>query len=71
MKKRWISILLALVLTVALLPTSAQAATVQDKAGTNLAGVERRLYEAMESKCRGGGLGEQDQHLDHHLPQER
>ncbi len=49
MKKRWISILLALVLTVALLPTSAQAATVQDKAGTNLAGVERRLYEAMES----------------------
>lgn len=48
MRKRWASALLALVLAAAVLPVSAQAAAVQDMAGSDLAGVERRIYEAME-----------------------
>lgn len=47
MKKRWLATLLALVLTVSLLPVTAYAATVQDQAGANLTAAERKIYDAM------------------------
>ena len=46
-KKRWVSALLALMLAFALLPTTAWAAAAQTRAGANLTGAERRIYEAM------------------------
>lgn len=57
MRKRWVSALLALVLAAALLPAPAHAATVQDKAGGDLTGVDRRLYEAMETNIAAVAAG--------------
>ena len=47
MKKRVLAMILALVMCLALLPTAALAAEAQKTAGANLAGAERKIYEAM------------------------
>ncbi|MBD5160966.1 MAG: hypothetical protein HDT14_02920 [Oscillibacter sp.] len=51
MKKRWLATLLALVLTVSLLPVTAYAAAVQDKAGANLTPAEQQIYDAMAARA--------------------
>lgn len=48
MKKRWTAALLALLLTTALLPSTAHAAPADHAAGSSLTGVNRAVYEALE-----------------------
>lgn len=47
MKKRWIAALLALLLTAALAPATAQAAQTDRSAGARLSGIDRTIYDIL------------------------
>lgn len=50
MKKRWTAALLALVLTIALLPAPARAAAADSSAGGRLTGPDREIYEYLRTE---------------------
>ena len=50
MRKRWISALLALVLTAVLLPAPAQAAAADASAGSRLTGADREVYDYLKAE---------------------
>ena len=50
MRKRWISALLALVLTAVLLPAPAQAAAADASARSRLTGADREVYDYLKAE---------------------